>query len=279
MVTLLCLLVAGCAAGVRHEQKPDSKRVVYLGIDHGTPQLDEAVAGRVDPGYERVSAEQYRETARKLEADSMLDPDVARVAQALGADVVIHGRYVRKNRRRGHVEVLMRTAATGAVVAEYTIPVRRGSMTRRGERQLDSELRAELEALLGPPALAPAAPAQAVASAEPIPAQAAGAPGSEKARTEEKKIARAEPAPAPTTPAPAQVRPARAQAAPTPAPARTAAKATRAAKAPAEQAPRVSEKSAASAGAVAQSQPAAPAPVIRQDQKGQVIDDETPPGL
>jgi hypothetical protein len=164
LVTLVCFVMAGCVTGLRREHKPDTKRVAYLGIDAATPALERAVATRLDPGYEQVPADEYRETARKLEAESMTDLDVARVARALDVDVIIHGRYVRKKGRRGHVEVLMRTAATGAVVAEYVVPVRRGAMTRRGQRKLDNQLRAELEALLGPPVQAPAA--KVVASAE-----------------------------------------------------------------------------------------------------------------
>jgi hypothetical protein len=190
LITLLCFVMTGCGAGLRREQKPDTKRVAYLGIDAATPALEQAVATRVDPGYERVLADEYRETARKLEAESMTDLDVARVARALDVDVIIHGRYVRKNRRRGHVEVLMRTAATGAVVAEYVVPVRRGAMTKRGKRKLDSQLRAELEALLGPPVQAPAA--QAVASAEEP--EAASAPKVTGAQVADKKAA-----PAPET--------------------------------------------------------------------------------
>lgn len=244
LVTSLCSLMTGCFAAVRPEPKPDPKRVAYLGIDEAPPALEQAVALRVDPGYERVSEEEYRETARKLEAESMLDLDVARVAHALDVDVIIHGRYVRKNRRRGRVEVLMRTAATGAVVAEYVIPVRRGVMTRRGERKLDSGLRAELEALLGPPVPEPDAPAEAVAGAEASSDQALDTPRN----NEEKTDARTTPAHAPAAPA---------------------------AKSPDRQVKAVSKEPAAGAGAAAQSQPTAP--VIRQHANGQVIDDEKPP--
>jgi hypothetical protein len=276
LVPLLCLVMAGCLLKTRGEPKPDIKRVAYLGIKNGTPAMEQAVGDRVDPGYERVSADEYRETARKLNAEGLIDLDVARVAQALDIDVIIHGEYVRKNRRRGQLTVTMRTAAIGAVVGEYVIPVRRGAIGKRGARRLDSELRAELEALLGPPA--PAAPASAVASAEATPAPAAPAP----ADTGEEP-ADAEPAPAPAaqkatriepTPAPAAQKAARAE--PTPSPA--AQKATRGAKATG-QSPGASGEPAKSRPDVAQNEPEprAPAPVLQQDESGQIVDDEQPP--
>jgi hypothetical protein len=270
MVTLLCFLMTGCLAALRREPEPDVKRVVYLGIEKATPAMEQAVAQRVDPGYERVSAEEYRETARELQAETMTDLDVARVASALEVDVIIHGRYVRKNNRRGHVEVLMRTAATGAIVGEYVVPVRRGAMTKRGERKLDKQLRAELQALLGPPVPAPASPDEAVASAEATPDETAGAPESVV-----EENARAQPAAAQAAPKPAP-----AQAAAKPAPtAKAAPAAAPTAKASDKQAPRVSEKPATGAGAVVRSQPTAPAPVLREDANGQVIDDDQPPGM
>jgi hypothetical protein len=284
MVTLLCFVMTGCLAALRRQPEPDIKRVVYLGIDKAPPEIEQAVAKHVDPGYERVSADEYRETARELQAETMTDLDVARVANAVDADVVIHGRFVRKNKRRAHVEVLMRTAATGEVVSEYVIPVRRGVMTKRGERKLDKELRAELAALLGPPPAAPAEPTEAVAAAETSPEPEAGEPESLV-----EKNARAEAAAKPA-PAPVAAKPAPAPVAAKPAPAPVTAKPTAvpvaakpapapAAKAPAAQAPRSSEKPAAAGTAVVQNQPAAPAPVIRTDTAGQVIDDEQPPGM
>jgi hypothetical protein len=266
MVTLLCFVMTGCLAALRREPKPDIKRVVYLGIDKAPPEIEQAVATHVDPGYERVSADEYRETARELQAETMTDLDVARVANALEVDAVIHGRFVRKNKRRAHVEVLLRTAATGEIVGEYTIPVRRGVMSKRGERKLDKELSAELTALLGPPAPAPAEPTEAVATAEASPEPEADEPESVVERNTRAEAA-AKPAPTPVAAKPA---PAPVAAKPAPAPV---------AKAPAAQAPRASEKPAATGTAVVQSQPAAPAPVIRSDAAGQVIDDETPPGM
>lgn len=279
MVTLLCFLMTGCLAALRREPEPDVKRVVYLGIEKATPAMEQAVAQRVDPGYERVSAEEYRETARELQAETMTDLDVARVARALEVDVVIHGRYVRKNSRRGHVEVLMRTAAAGAIVGEYVVPVRRGAMTKRGERKLEKELRAELQALLGPPVPAPASPDEAVASAEATPDEAAGAPESVVEKNARAQPAAAQAAPKPA-PAQAAAKPAPAQVATKPAPtAKAVPAAATTAKAADKQAPRVSEKPATGAGAVVRSQPTAPAPVLRQDASGQVIDDDQPPGM
>ena len=293
MVTLLCFVMTGCLAALRREPKPDTKRVVYLGIDKAPPAIEQAVAKHVDPGYDRVSADRYRETAREIQAETMTDLDVARVANALEVDVVIHGRFVRKNRRRAHVEVLMRTAATGEVVGEYTIPVRRGVMSKRGERKLEKELRAELAALLGPPPAAATEPTEAVAAAETSPEPEAGEPESlieRNARAEAAArpaatpvAARSAPAPVAAKPAPTPVaaKPAPAPVAAKPAPALAAAKPAPApvAKAPAAQAPRASEKPAAASNAVVQNQPVAPAPVIRTDATGQVIDDEQPPGM
>jgi hypothetical protein len=306
MVTLLCFFMTGCLAALRREPAPDIKRLVYLGIDKAPPAIEQAVAKHVDPGYERVSADAYREAARKLQAETMTDLDVARVARELDVDVVIHGRYVRKNKRRGHVEVLMRTAAMGAIVGDYVIPVRRGVMSKRGERKLENELRTELATLLGPPAPAPAEPTEAVAAAETSPEPEADRPESvveknaraesvveKNARAESEKKTRAQaapalvaakPAPAPVAakpaPAPVAAKPAPAPVA-KPAPAPVAAKPAPApiAKAPAVQASRVSEKPAAASTAVVQNQPVAPAPVIRTEANGQVIDDEQPPGL
>ncbi len=290
LVALLCLVVAGCLLRTRPEQKPDTKRVVYLGIKNGTPAIEQAVADRVDPGYVRVSADEYRETARKLNAEGLIDLDVARVAQALDIDVIIHGEYVRKNRRRGQLTVTMRTAAIGAVVGEYVLPVRRGAITKRGTRRLDSELRAELEALLGPPD--PAAPASAVASAEeppdpaapasadtggkPAGAEAAPAPAAQKATRAEpapapaaQKAARVEPAPAPAAQKAARVEPAPAPAAQkAPRDAKATGQSTGASGEPAKGRPDVAAK---------QPEPKAPAPVLQQDESGQVVDDEQPP--
>jgi hypothetical protein len=290
LVALLCLAMAGCLLQTRPAPKPETKRVVYLGIKNGTPAMEQTVADRVNPGYERVSAEEYRETARKLNAEGLIDLDVARVAQALDIDVIIHGEYVRKNKRRGQLTVTMRTAAIGAVVGEYVIPVRRGAITKRGARQLDSELRAELEVLLGPPD--PAAPGSAVASAEETPDQPAPAPadtGEKPADAEAapapaaQKAARAEPAPAPAAqkatraeaaPSPAAQKATRAEAAPSPA----AQKATRGAKATG-QPPGASGEPVKGRPDAAQNQPEpkAPAPVLQQDESGQVVDDERPP--
>ncbi len=280
MVTLLCFVMTGCLAALRREPEPDIKRLVYLGIDKGTPAMEQAVAKGVDPGYERVSAEVYREAARKLQAETMTDLDVARVAREIDVDVVIHGRYVRKNRRRGYVEVLMRTAATGEIAGEYTVPVRRGSMTRRGERKLEGQLHAELEALLGPPVQAPAEPTEAVAAVEESPEPEADEPESVI-----EKNARAEPAPAPAaakpTPTPVATRPTPTPVATRPTPTPVAAKSAPApvTKSPSGKAQPVSEKPTAGTSAVVQNQPTAPAPVIRTDTTGQVIDDEQPPGM
>lgn len=274
LVALLGLVMAGCLIrGARSEPEPDVKRVVYLGIEHATPALDQAVADRVDPGYERVSAEEYRETARKLNAEGMIDLDMARVAQALDVDVIIHGEYVRKNRRRGQLTVTMRTAAIGEVVGEYVVPVRRGAITKRGARQLDSELRAELEALLGPPPAPPAEPAGATASTEAD--QAADAP--EELRDE--KPGRAGATPAAPKPGRAEATPAAApkpgRAGATPA---AAQKPGRADKATARSSRTSSEPAEGQPDATrSQPEPRAPAPVIHQDDSGQVIDDEKPP--
>jgi hypothetical protein len=310
LVALLGLVMAGCLVRARGEQAPPVKRVVYLGIKNAPPALDQAVAERVDPGYARVSAEEYRETARKLNAEGMIDLDVARVAQALGADVIIHGEYVRKNRRRGQLTVTMRTAAIGAVVAEYVLPVRRGVITKRGARQLDTELPAELEALLGPPPAPPAEPASAVASAEPDPAGTAGRAG----ETEDEKPGRVEATPAAAkkpgrdeaapaaaakkpgreeaAPAAAQKKPGREEAAPAAAVAQKKPGRAEPAPAPVAQKPGRGAKTAApSPGASAEPakgqpdeaqgppEPRGPAPVIVQDENGQVVDDEKPPAL
>lgn len=319
LVALLCLVMTGCRLPAPEEPKPDVKRVVYLGIKNAPPKLDQAVADRVDPGYERVSAEEYRETARKLNAEGMIDLDVARVAQALDADVIIHGEYVRKSRRRGQITVTVRTAAIGAVVAEYVLPVRRGAIARRRARQFDGELRAELEALLGPPPAPPAEPASAVASTEPAPDEAAAAAevaeagkpgGAEAAPAAAQKPGRAEATPAPVAQkpgraeaapvaqkpgraaaapaAPAAQKPGRAEATPVAAqkpggaeaaPAPVAQKPGRGAKATG-QAPSASAEPARKPDASQnQPEPRAPAPVLQQDEQGQVIDDEKPPVL
>lgn len=322
LVALLCLVMTGCRLPAPEEPKPDVKRVVYLGIKNAPPKLDQAVADRVDPGYERVPAEEYRETARKLNAEGMIDLDVARVAQALDADVIIHGEYVRKSRRRGQLTVTVRTAAIGAVVAEYVLPVRRGAIARRRARQFDGELRAELEALIGPPPAPPAEPASAVASTEPAPDEAAAAAevagaekpgGAEAAPAPAQKPGRAEATPAPVAQkpgraevAPAAQKPGRAAATPAAAAAPAAQKPGRAEAAPvaaqkpgrAEAAPApVAQKPGRGAKATGQApsasaepvkkpdapqnppEPRAPAPVLQQDEQGQVIDDEKPPAL
>lgn len=259
MVMLLCLVTSGCIAALRREPEPDTTRVAFLGIDKAPPAIERTVAERIDPGYERVSSEEYREAARKLQAETMTDLDVARVSRELDIDVVVHGKYVRKNRRRGRVEVLVRTAATGAVVSEYVIPVRRGAVTRHGQRKLDSELRAELEALLGPP---PAPPAQVVAAVGEAPDRADDQ--AEHVDGAGAKTARAEPTNGRPEPAPARVTPAAARSEPA------------AAARPGKPKTTMSEKPATSGDAVVRNQPA---PVIRQDRNGQVIDDEQPPGL
>jgi hypothetical protein len=267
-ITILCLIMAGCVPGFLRRE-PERKRVVYLGIEKAPPALDQAVSNRVDPGYVRVPASAYHEAAQRLQAESMKDEDVAKVATELSADVVIHGRYVRKNKRRAHVEVMVRAGATGVMLGKYVLPVRRDGMTPRGERRLDDEFRPQLEAFLGAP---PSTPAPQPVETEPTEAVAGTGPEEQADEPEDTDEVEA----SPTRATPVAAKPGKT------APAENATQA-KAADAKAGKTKPVDTKPAKPADTKPASAepappPAPPAPIdLEYNDDGQVIDDEEPP--
>jgi hypothetical protein len=93
--------------------------------------------------------------ARRLGAQALTAPNVARVARAIGAAGVVHGRIDRARRRgkdrrkarraREVVTIYVRDGESGRVVEKHRVRVGRGRAARRSEAALDRSLLARLE--------------------------------------------------------------------------------------------------------------------------------------
>lgn len=184
-IALLVAFAAGCAA----RQSPQRPAVVVLEVK-GTAgkawreRVAELARGR---DVELMPAEDYWVMAKRLDARSLTRRNVAKVASAIGAAAVVHGRVSGKKRRRV-VTIYVREGESGRVVETHRVLVRRGKAVRRTETALERRLLASVA-----PVVEPREAEKPAAKAPPVEApRTASAP-------------EAKPAPAPEKPRPAPV--------------------------------------------------------------------------
>jgi hypothetical protein len=252
---------SGCAT--RRAQGP---AVVVLEVrGEPDPVWQERVAELAEARrFEVIPAEQYWVMAARLGARPLTARNVARVADALGASAVVHGRMTGKRSKKSRRQVMtlyVRNGENGRVVEKHRLVLRRGTPSRRGKAALERRLLAKI----APPEPPDARPVAAEpVRAEPKPARAV------RAEPKPAKPVRAEPKPA---------KPVRAE--PKPATARVEAAPGRGAPVPAAKAKKVvevkREPPRKSRSARAPGPAAEPPPPVEYDENGQAIDDEAPP--
>ncbi|HWM88652.1 MAG TPA: hypothetical protein VNO33_22535 [Kofleriaceae bacterium] len=134
------VMAAGCAA--RQPQRPTVVVLEVKGASGGVWQdrVAELVAAR---DLEVIPAESYWVMATRLGAQPLTDANVARVASALGASAVVHGR-VKGKRRRQVVAIYVRAGESGRIVERHRVKLRRGVAVRRSEAALERRLLASI---------------------------------------------------------------------------------------------------------------------------------------
>jgi hypothetical protein len=188
----LALMSAGCAA-----RQPRGPSVVVLEVK-GAPDArwqerveEVAAARRIDV----IPADSYWVMARRLKAEPLTAPNVARVAATLGASAVVHGRVSGKRRHRV-VTIYVRDGQSGRVIETHRVRLRRGVPAARGEAALERRLLASV----GPSRSEPVEPVEPPGPPDVAPpARPAFEPAPRTARRDEApaRTAPARPAPAP----------------------------------------------------------------------------------
>ncbi len=155
---------SGCAA--RQPPRPAVAVLEVRGADGG--QWQERVAELAEAHhYQVIPAETYWVMATRLKARPLTASNVARVASAVGAAAVVHGRMTGAKRRRV-VTIYVRAGDTGRVVEKHRVRLRRSNRAR-GEAALERRLLASLpEPADEPVAARPAARNRRAATERPV---------------------------------------------------------------------------------------------------------------
>lgn len=265
---------SGCAT--RRAQGP---AVVVLEVKGAPdPVWEDRVAELAEARrFEVIPADKYWVMASRLGARPLTARNVARVADALGASAVVHGRMTGKRSRKSRRQVMtlyVRNGENGRVVEKHRLVLRRGTPSRRGKAALERRLLAKIK----PPEQPRPEPVAATPAAEPTRAKPARAEPTRaeptraepirakptRAEPTRVKTVRAEPTRAKQPKPTARVEPAPRRGAPAPA----SAKAKKVVEVKGEP-PRKSRSARAPA--------AEPSPPVEYDENGQAIDDEAPP--
>ena len=187
-IALLVAFAAGCAA----RQSPQRPAVVVLEVKGTAGKAwRERVADLArERDVELVPAEDYWVMAKRLDARALTRRNVARVASAIGAAAVVHGRVSGKKRRRV-VTIYVREGESGRVVETHRVLVRRGKAVRRTEVSLARRLLASVAPMVERPIEVAEKPAARPEKPDAKPAKPAAKP----ARTASAPERAAKPAP------------------------------------------------------------------------------------
>lgn len=162
-VTVVALLVAGCAAGSRSKAAgPSRPQVVVLDIEGAAAPVQGRIEELTARRFSVIGADAYWDAAARLKAKKLSRRNIAKVASELGAVAVVHGKASGKKRRQV-VTVYVRDAGSGKLLERYRLTVKNGVIAKKGKRQLERKLLASVK---GAPAAEPGGEDQ-TAAAEP----------------------------------------------------------------------------------------------------------------
>jgi hypothetical protein len=176
VLALAALVIGGCAAP-RPARTAIAVAVLEVkGAEPGTWEPAVADLARARQ-LEVIAADRYWLMAARLGARPLTAPNVARVARAIGATAVVHGkldapaararsrgrkRRARARRGREVVTLYVRDGETGRVVEKHRVVLGRGRAARRSRAALDRRL---LSSVVVPVESKPPSPAETPARA------------------------------------------------------------------------------------------------------------------
>lgn len=138
--TSLCLVVALLALaaprGVRAE-----KRIVVLDIP-GAPsnELRDELVAILRVKYRVIAGAVYEDAARNLGAAESIDPNVAKVAAAIGADGVLESAFFEVGKERYALRIRLRSGVDGKIVKRITLRLKSPRLGARVKAQLEGKL-------------------------------------------------------------------------------------------------------------------------------------------
>jgi TolB-like protein len=147
LVGLVVLVVGASCAGLQPvEESAQAKKTVVL-LEFRGPEgakVRDAVMAALTERYQLVPDQEYQRAARRLKARRMRPAHVAKVAEELGIDAVIHGKIRRRRGRRLAVVVTVRDGTTGEVLTDIDAELER----RKVDEQAGPAVRDKLMAVV-----------------------------------------------------------------------------------------------------------------------------------